>query len=193
MVKSLNFTLKKSRYLYIQTFENWTKGSGSTQSCSIGIKETPQDAYNKVLAFENHQRIKRGKQRDVVYRYWVVEMEIMTDDRKKFGHSNMSSSKESKVIVPNTYVRGQIITIDDALQMSKNGFFTEYVKSTLSNFISIDLKLDEKNLTKKNLATKIMMIFGEGKRETFFDHVFKTTKLKIFSEKELSPIKEFVS
>ena len=192
MENTLTFITEKRRRLHVQSFENYTSGSGMTEGCSIGLEDTEEEIYQKVIDLENQYRSRHfaSKQRNVAYCYWATESEFMTDDREKFGHSNQTSSKETKVIVPNTYVRGEVITISEALAKSFNERFSDYVKATLSNFISIDLKLDRDNLKEEQLSMKIVMIEGEGKRETFFDHFFETTQMKIFPEEKLVILKE---
>ena len=193
MKKNLDVTTEKSWKLSIQTFESGTKGSDTTYGKLIDPGITQEEIQKIVLDFENKQRCKHfaWKNRDVVYCYWVIEEETLTVKLEELEHENQSSTKETQVITPNTYVRGEIITIGEALAKPLNDKFSEYEKATLSNFISIDLKMGRGDFNKEQLDTKIMMIQGAGKRQTFFDHVFDTTQVKVFPQEKLVQIEVF--
>ena len=190
MKNVLTFTTKKVWVLYVQSFECDSKGSGMTESCSFTKSLKPEGYYKKVLGLENKYR--KGPnasiQRNVVYCYFVYEYEIMTDNRSKFGHSNQSSEKMIAQTIPLSYVRGESITIGEALAKSLNDEFSSYVKATLSNFISIDLRLKKESLKEADFNRKIVMIPGEHNRETFFCEFNEGSTVKPFTEEMLSPV-----
>lgn len=192
MKKTLTFTTEKTRTLFVRSFENWTSGCSTTEPFDVEFEGTPEDIHKKVLEIENKQRTKffGEHRRDVVYCYWVTEYEIMTDDRSEFGHSNQSSMKEIAVVVNPTYVRGEVMTIAQAIAKIHNGEFSAYSAAGLLNTISMDLKFDMENLAEDQLSTKVMKIQGEGRRETFFEVFPESGNVKVFEEIELLPFKK---
>ncbi|MFA6251775.1 MAG: hypothetical protein WC603_04085 [Candidatus Paceibacterota bacterium] len=188
----LSFKTHKVWVLYVQSFENYTKGSGMTESCSFTKNLKPGQYYKKVLELENKYRkgYMASVQRNVVYCYYVYEYEIMTDNRSKFGHDNQSSEKRIAQTIPVSYVRGEIITIGEALAKSFNDKFSPYVRATLSNFISQDLNLKIDDLKEDDLSKKIVMIPGEKNRETFFCELSEGSTVNSFTKEMLSPIRD---
>ncbi len=190
--KVLTFTTKKVRVLHVESFENYTSGCGMTSARSFDENKTLKNFYKEVLNQENKNRtnFNAERQRNIIYRYWVSEQEIMTDNRSIFGHSNQSSVRYIKGIESMVYVRGEVITIGEALVKSANNTLSEYTQATLSNFISMDLKLKNDNLKERELRRKIVMIPGDTKRETFFCEFKRGYKINVFPEGKLLPIKE---
>lgn len=190
--RTLAFTTKKVWVLFVRSFENNTKGSEMTERCSFKKNLKPEEYYKKVLELENKYRkgYMASAKRNVVYCYHVHEYEILTDNRSKFGHDNQSSEKMVAKTIPLSYVRGEAITIGEALARSLNNKFSSYVRDTLSNFISLDLDLKEEDLKGDNLNRKIVIIPGENKRETFFCKLMEGSIVNPFTEEMLSPIRE---
>jgi len=191
MKETLKITRTTSRLLRVPSFENWTSGSGMSEPFSVSDTDTPEGIYQKVLEVENEQRTRHNgeKQRNVIYAYYVLEYEHMTDDRSKFGHDNQTSTKCLREIIPYTFVRGTLMTIAEALAKSFNQEISRYSNACLSNLINITLKFDKTKLTKKQLSTKIVMIDGEGERETFFEVFEKGSQMKQFPAEKLKPFK----
>lgn len=186
----LTFTTHKVWVLHVAAFKNSTKGSGSWSKATFLEKKSPEEFYQDVLFLENINRTgyQASRHRDVVYYYWVTEIEVMEDDRSKFGHQNQKSEREIVQIIPVTYIRGEVMTLGDALAKSTNGKFSDSVKENLLDCIS-DYNFDPKNLKEEELGTMIIMVHGEGRRETFFE-VLKDSEVKVFHEDELLPIKD---
>ena len=191
MKNILTFKTKKVKNLFVQFFETDSPGLGDTVTFNLKPSEnTEEKIYQKVLNLENQYR-KEGDSsgRKVIFRYWVTEIETITDNRSEFGHENQSSSKNTGLIVLVTHVRGEIVTIAEVLALHFANKLPSDVKNDFSNFISKELEFDEKNLTKDNLQRIIVMIPGEGRRSTFFDQVIHEENVKIFPEDKLVPIK----
>lgn len=194
-MKKLTVTTSLYWVLKIQCFDSAHFGSGNIKSTIIPTSETPDDIYKRILDFDKKEKEKYSDPtmfsgRDVVYCYWVKEYEKMIDDRSKFGHNNQESSKEIKEIVPRTYVRGKILTLREALSMAADNKFSHDTKCNLSYFISTQMDFDENNLQENQLDKKILMIPGERKRQTFFEHYSGVDQMRIFLENELMEIKE---
>ena len=189
----LTATTKKHRVLYMQAFDSGRYGSGETITCSIRGNATYKSIYKKVLDLTNQYRgggFASQQIMIVIFYYWVVDYEIMIDNRREFGHDNQESEKWIGVVIPKTYVRGKMITLREALTMKYDEKFPKPVDYTLSNFISGRLKFDEENLNEEQLNTRFMIIPGVGKKETFFEECDTATRVEIFSEDQLVPLKE---
>ena len=186
----LNFTTHRVWELHVSCFATSTPGSGNWSSKNFKENKTPEEFYQEVLNFENSNRSEMyaSDSRNVVYHYWVTESEIMTDNRKKYEHENQTSKKFLSETIPVTYVRGEIKTLEEFLSMSANDKLTRNEKEKLSNCIFVDLDFDEKNLKESELNTRIVMIPGEGKRETFFEDVKADAVIKVFPLDKLLPI-----
>jgi hypothetical protein len=145
-----------------------------------------------VLDHENTQRKKSfaSKRRNVMYCYWVTKVETITDDRSHLGHENQSSEKEMGVTIPVTYVRGTVMTIREALVKSSNQEFSENTACGLSNLITIDLGLDENNLSDKELDRKVILVYGEGVHEHFFEELNEDSRTDIFKGELLEGVAE---
>lgn len=190
--KTLSFTTHKEWAVHVASFENYTRGSGSWEKATFLEKKSPEEFRQIVLNLENLNRSSgiASKHRDVIYHYWVTLSEVMTDDRSRFGHENQSSQKEISTVIPKTYVRGEVLTIAEALiKIETFEGLSANERTRLIEFI-YDSPIDADNPTKKELATKIVKIQGEGKRETFFEFIDEFCEMSVFNEKELMPIQE---
>ena len=195
MKNTLTFKKSTLKVLYVQTFANSTPGHNSCREFKISNKETSEEIHQKVLTLENEERTTRmfaEKQRSITYSYWVTEFEKITDNRSTLGHINQSSTKFIKFFVPTTYVRGQITTLGEAILKVLSKEFNENTSTTFLNFVKeelgVNLKLEQPPV--KHMKVKIVIIPGDGKRETFFERFNETDQIKVFSEKELLPFKK---
>jgi hypothetical protein len=192
MENVLNFTIHKQWTLHVANFENYTKGCSSWEKVVFLEEKTPEEIYQIVIDLENNNRksFSASKHRNVAYCYWVTESEIMTDDRIKFGHENQSSEKGFTTVIPKTYVRGEVLTVAEAIMKIETfGNLSKNERTQLIEFI-YDSRIDTENPTEKELLQKIVKIPGEGKRETFFEFIDEFCEVSVFSENDLVPIQE---
>lgn len=104
----LEFTLETKWELVMFSFNNETCFMREN-TIFLEEKLTPEKIYDKVLEFENLNRIhNNGFERNIIWKYHVMESEKMTDNRSKFGHLDQSSERYVRYYVPTTYVRGLI-------------------------------------------------------------------------------------
>ena len=192
MKKALTVTISTQWILHVEFFDNYTDGTGSWATERIRVNLKPETIHKKVLEMENKQRSRHdGKNhRQVALNYWVTEEEVIVDNRSKFGHHKCASSKLLRRIIETTYVRGEKMTIREALEQGEKHLISPHTKATLRNVIGLDFKFDIDNLTDEQLDTMVVIIPGELMRKSFFKPLYEGEQVKTFSEDQLLPFKE---
>ena len=175
-VKTLNLIINKIRRLYMTTFNSNFSGSGGMIQQDVTGK-TPEEIYALVYKEEQSKILNQKKYerpgRDVVYHYCVYEIEQMTDDREKFGHTNRSSELITKTAIHPIYIGGEEMQFQDLLLQKDLGNLSEDDDKALDYFISSfrsNSNETERDVSKKIMAVKrVVKITGLGNRKSFFE------------------------
>lgn len=176
MKKILNFTIQIVQTLRVWTFRSDSLLSFNRQDYDVSGK-TPEEIYAFVLDLDVQSERKMEKDflpgRDIIFRYRVITEEIMTDDRKKFGHSNQTSRKTIGKFIPTIYTRGKEM---DFKQLFKEGGReglnideTDAFEDFLINLSCGDRTEDEirERIEKVERIAMVVMVPGEGRCRTF--------------------------
>ena len=160
-MKKLETVISEKTKFSLEFFENFTSGSGGILSRETDDTLNDED-INKLVQKEISKVVKQDR---IIFRYWVSQVEKMTDNREIYGHSNQTSEKVLSVS-GKIYVRGTVHSLAELVIQKK--LLSDYSQASLLNLISIDLGLDVNFLSPQDLKIQIVMIPGDNVRNTFF-------------------------
>ena len=163
----LNATKSIQRVLHVLSFNTDSTSPNEWENIELTSESKPA-IHNKMLAMlENGFKDTENKR--VIYAYFVSEEEILIDDRNQFGHDVQKSTRELSNFIPMTYVRGEKTTINDLILQSFKNELPKSVNDALVFTLKDELGIPLEGLRVHHLGEPIIMIPGEGKKETFFD------------------------
>jgi hypothetical protein len=178
MENKLNFTVKRKMTLFAKLA--YSSGTITTDKYDVENK-TAAEIHQVVINLEKKEReATRSYQRSIIFCYYVLEHEEMTDNREKFGHKNQTSEKLIKTEIEPVYTYGEVKKLSEWLAKIANGNLPKEIKSIVDVFIITDLKIDPSELTEKELDIDVIMIPGEKQRKTFFKKFEEGSSIKLF-------------
>lgn len=185
MKNQLNYTIEKTRWLFVRSFDSYNDTSGETDSFIIPEEITADEIHQKVIDLKNDEGTCPPRRRKIKYAYSVTDEESMTDDREKFGHKNQTSERCIGEFIPLTYTMGVVKTLDEFIGMSELDRFSDTENKKLDRFIELltsslfnPAGRNRDELSEEDLTSQAIMIEGIGDRITFFEEFKEGYQLK---------------